>query len=503
MATLSVGLPIDGIVSASVAVNQSAAQSQSTSSLLVMTPNTQIDLITRIASFPSLAAVGTYFGTNGPEYAAAQLWFGQSPQPTEIQIATWAQTARAGQLLCGTLNATQQAMSNFSAIADGGFSIAVDGGESTHVSGIVLTGVGNLNAVATAINTALTTATLGVSCIWSAPDARFVFTSATTGAESSVSFLSAGAGGSVTDIFALIGAGVAGGGFQSPGQVAETALAAVTLLDNDFGESWYALQVPTAATADHLAIAAFIQATDTKHFYGVTSSDSNILLASSTTDVASELSALGVTKTAVQYSSYSDYAIASLLGRILTVDYSANSSTITTMFKQEPLVPAETVNKSMLAALLAKNCNIFVNYKGGVTIIQPGTTSTKNQWIDAVIGVDNVAITVQSAVFNALYTSLTKIPQTDAGMHTIIAVIENVLLEFVADGLIAPGVWNQAGFGSLNQGDTLDKGYYIYAPPVATQLESDRASRLAVPVQIAIKLAGAIQQVAATISVNP
>ena len=41
------------------------------------------------------------------------------------------------------------------------------------------------------------------------------------------------------------------GAYQSNGIAAETALAAVTLFDTDFGQKWYGLAIAGAADADH------------------------------------------------------------------------------------------------------------------------------------------------------------------------------------------------------------------------------------------------------------
>jgi Protein of unknown function (DUF3383) len=70
------------------------------------------------------------------------------------------------------------------------------------------------------------------------------------------------------------------------------------------------------------------------------------------------------------------------------------------------------------------------------------------------------------------------------------------------NGLLAPGVWTSDGFGNLSYGDFMPKGFYIYFPPIANQLPSDREKRYSVPFQIAAKLAGAIHTVKISINVN-
>lgn len=62
----------------------------------------------------------------------------------------------------------------------------------------------------------------------------------------------------------------------------------------------------------------------------------------------------------------------------------------------------------------------------------------------------------------------------------------------VVNGLVAPGVWNGGDIGELMAGDTLTKGYYVYAPAVASQAQADREARRAPVIQVACKLAGAV-----------
>jgi hypothetical protein len=74
--------------------------------------------------------------------------------------------------------------------------------------------------------------------------------------------------------------------------------------------------------------------------------------------------------------------------------------------------------------------------------------------------------------------------------------------EAVNNGLIAPGQWNASGFGQLETGDYLQTGYYIFTPPVASQPQAIREQRIAPPLQIALKLAGAIHEIDCIVDVN-
>ena len=64
------------------------------------------------------------------------------------------------------------------------------------------------------------------------------------------------------------------------------------------------------------------------------------------------------------------------------------------------------------------------------------------------------------------------------------------------------GRWNGDSFGSLQKGDTLTSGYYVYIQPLEEQAQSDREARKAPPIKVAIKLRGAIHFIDATLTIN-
>lgn len=489
-------LPVSGLVNVQVNLASAPAQAQSLSDLLVLGSSDVIDTQERMRTYETLSAVATDFGTTAPEYLSAVEWFGQSPQPTRLYIGRWAKTATSGKLVCATLSAAQQVITLWTAITAGSFDVTVDGVLKA-VTGLNFSAAANLNAVASDITTGLG----GVAtCKWNASYSRFEFESATTGTTSSVSFLSAQ--GTGTDISAMLGGlSTSSGAYTVAGIAAETAVSAATLFDTTFGQKWYALFVCGAVDADHLAIAAYIEGASTKHAYGVSHQEAAALVSSDTTNISYQLQQLGYRKTLSQYSSSSLYAVVSLLARILTTDYTANNTVITLMYKTEPGVVAEQLNSSQLAALKAFNCNVFVAYDNATAIIEPGVVAS-GDFIDTIFGADWLAIDIQNTVYNLLYTSATKIPQTDAGNHIILTGIEAVCAQGVTNGLLAPGTWTQGGFGTLNQGDFLSKGYYVYAPPISSQNPADRAARKSVTFQVAAKLAGAIHTADVIVNIN-
>ena len=283
----------------------------------------------------------------------------------------------------------------------------------------------------------------------------------------------------------------------------ETLLEAVNAL-MDYNV-WYGLHlaVPEADYPDDatiITVSAAIEASTVSRIFGITTDAATILDAATTTDLASKLKAAKYSRTFIQYSTSSRYAALSAFARAFTVDFTGSNTTITRKFKQEPGITYETLGTSQANNLEAKNCNVYVYYENDTAILEQGVMSN-GDFFDERHGLDWLQNAVQTADFNTLYTSTTKIPQTDAGTTTRIANIELVLDKAVQNGLFAPGKWTGGPMGQLNTGDMLTKGYYTWAENVDDQLQVDREARKGVPIQVAGKLAGAVHYGSVAITV--
>ena len=487
-------LSVGRLVRVSVNLSPLAAARRSFGILLVAGDSDVIDGVERIRAYTTLEAVADDFGTSAPEYEAAALYFGQTPQPEQLFVGRWLRAATEAILRGGILTPTEQAMSNFTSVTNGGFRVTIDGTQRT-VSSCDFSAETTLNGVAAIINTKL-----GVngSCAWDG--SRFVITSATTGTSSTVAYAIAPASGA--DISTLLKLTSAEALTPVPGFAAETPVECAQALANISGQ-WYGLTfaasvMPTDNQA--LDVSAYIEGLDLSRIYGVTITDTRVLDSTYEADLASVLLPLNRKRTCLQYSD-NEFAIASLMGRAFSVNFNANKSTITLMYKQEPGIVAENLTETQAQTLKAKRCNVFVTYQNNTAIIQYGVMSGQ-AYFDEIHGLDWFKDALQNAEYNLLYQSKTKIPQTDAGNNQIKTTAAKVCQEAINNGLVAPGAWNADGFGQIERGDYLKDGYYIFMPPIATQSQADREQRKAVPMQIALKLAGAIQELDIVVDVN-
>lgn len=491
------GLPVSRLINATVNLTPAGAQYANVNSLLIVGSADVIDVDTRVRAYADIDEVAAEFGTSRPEYEAARLFFSQKPQPTELLIGRWAQGATAGANYGGPMSGAQKALANFTGITNGGFKYSLNGGAVTNITGLNFAAATSLSGVASIINTALGGDAFAT---YDAVNSQFVIKSSTTGAASTISATTPPTAG--IDIGPLINTTAAAGARLVGGIVAESALDAVVLMDG-LPQGFYGLMFasPAIVDADHLAIAAYIEAAGNKHAYGVNTSAAGVLDPVSTADIASLLMQGGYRRTFVHYSSTSLYAAASFFGRALTTDFDANNSTITLMFKDEPTVTPESLTTTQANALQDKRANVFVSYDNNTAIIQYGTMAG-DAYFDEIYGLDWLADAVQTDLFNLLYTSPTKIPQTDNGVNQLINAANQTLGRAVANGLVGPGVWQSGGFGELKTGAFLPSGFYVYAVPLAQQSPTARAARKSPPIQIAAKLAGAIHTVDVSILVN-
>jgi hypothetical protein len=164
-------------------------------------------------------------------------------------------------------------------------------------------------------------------------------------------------------------------------------------------------------------------------------------------------------------------------------------------------VQPENVSTPQADTLRDKYCNVYVGIANGANIIQEGT-SASGQFTDTMIGADAFALDIQTSIFNRLYTTNTKIPQTDSGMGVLTNAVAAACATYVQNGFLGPGVWTASGFGNLEQGDMMALGYYVFAPTMGDQSPDDRANRRAPLIQVAAKTSGAVHSADVLIYVN-
>lgn len=494
------GLAIENVVDISVQFTPVATPTRDFGTLLLIGSSDVIPVASRIRYYTTLSGVAADFGTSAPEYTAASLFFAQSPQPSQLYIGRWAQSASKGVLTGGNIGSSSQAalLATMQAITNGSFTVTI-GGVLRTVTSLNFSANVTLSEVAATINTAVS---VYATCSWDATNGSFVLKSVGTGATNgAITYANVAGGG--TDVVVPLKWNAATGAQLSQGVAAEDAVDGLNALAA-FSSAWYACMFACStppSDADYTECAAFIEAANPVRIIGFTTQDTNTLVLGNTDNLAYDLKQLTYRRSYVQYSSSSLYAVASALAKGLTVDFTANNSTITLKFKTEPGVTAETLTETQAQAVTSMNANIYVNYINATAIIQQGVMSN-GLFFDEVHGTDWFANAIQTAVYNLLYTSPTKIPQTNYGVNQIVNVIDGVCAAAVNNGLIAPGLWTGPTIGPVKQNTLLPTGFFVYVPNISEQSQADREARIAPTCQVLAKLGGAVHFADVLVNVN-
>lgn len=491
---INTGLAVSDVVNVSVSLSAVAAQTRNFGIPLFLGDSGVIDTLTRYRVYSNLTGVGGDFSSSSPEYLAAQAFFSQNPQPVSCYIGAWAANPTPAVLVGAVLSASAQNIGNFNTITNGGIVLVING--STHsIQNLNLLGVTNLNAVASAITAALSGAG---TCIWNANQNTFQVSSTATGASATVAFATTGTG---TDLSVPMGlAASVSGSYSVPGIAAEQPIAAAQALAS-LTNGWYGLQFAATSSitdAQHTAVANFIQGASPSRIYAITTQEAAVLNGGSGTSIGNSLS---LNRTFCQFSSSNASASAAALGIAFSTDFEGDDTLYTLMFKQEAGVTAENLNETQAANLKAAHCNVFVEYNNATAILQWGTMSD-GTFFDIIHGTDWLQNDLQVAIFNLMLTSR-KVAQTDPGVNQILTTICHELEQARANALVAPGTWNGPPIGPIVTGQFFPLGYFVFAPPIASQSQASRAARISPVLTACIKLAGAIHTTNLIVNVNP
>jgi hypothetical protein len=379
----------------------------------------------RARTYANLIAVGSDFSTTDTAYIAAQKFFGQTLVPQNIVLGR-------RQVPGATLDIT-----------------AVSAGTTytITINEIPFTYTPTGSPTATTIMTALATAYLVT------PVAGVVFTDNLDGTAT----LSSTVDWSLTTSVNISQAN------QPATETWTTSIQNVQAANS----AWYAATIESHLTADVLAVAAYIEAT-TKIFG--TSSQSADIKTSVTTDLFSQLKALGYQRTFGIWSATADtqFPECALIGYELQEQPGAS----TWAYKTLAGVTVSTLSETESTNILGKSATTYETVGGVNSTI--GAKMFGGEWIDVMVFVDWLQAQLTSRLWFRMVNSK-KIPYTAAGA----TIIESDIRSVLNAGIVAGGL-----------ADT--PAPTVSVPDVLTVNPNNRALRIFDGITFQARLAGAI-----------
>lgn len=405
----------------------------------------------------------------------------------------------------GIISITSETVGNSSAVSlptaptGTGFTLDLIGFDT----GTVIPGVdlGTMDEVANRIQAALQAADAGftgATLTWqpalNGGVGAFLIISALTGLASTITYLSSST---------LGGTPIQGGGFMAMTEVdaatvvqgagVETfaeALVACELVSTD----WYGFA--TCEIGDSLSdgirdveaeiVAAAEFAESRVKVFINDSSNPAILDPSDTSDIASVLQLRNFRRSFTVYNAvHIEYAAISAAARAFTVNFSQPNSTITLKFKQLPGITTASLNTTEKTAVDDKYANAYISVGSNPMFAE--SFMANGHFFDEIHGIDWLQNAIETNVFGKLYTTPTKVANTDNGNASLQQQVDLALDEGIRNGLGAPGF--------AENGTYLAKGYKSYVTPVAEMPQGSSSARQGADISFVFLGAGAIHGV--------
>lgn len=490
-------LAIDSIIRVSDSIEPNGVLRRDLGIGLFITTDTQLGTgSNRIAVLSSFQDALNQFTVGSQPYLAAQTWFAQSPLPKNLIIGRWINAAASATLKGGVFSTT---LSQFQAITNGSFNVVVDG-VSRNITALNLSSANSFTAIATAIQTAITTAGSNVTVVYNPVTKSFVVTSATTGATSTLTYFSPVSPASGTDLSAPLALTLATGAQLSQGAAAESISQAFNAIINLNNSPYFVSAEDGFSDATVSELSALIQSfTDSLRFmFSANTNDAQTLITGDTTSESAQLFALQPQRTWMTWSATADRKAVSAAARMSSVNFDANNGLITLMFKTLPGTLPDDLTTTQQTELDRKRVNYYANFSGD-PIYAKGTTFNTSAYIDTRYALDWFVNAVQVDVFDLLVQS-PRIAQTDEGNSFVVDVINEVCQQAVRNGMVTPGYVSEALKADIiaTTGNTefdgyLSTGYLVWNQPVSQQSQSDRDQRKFTAKKIWLKSGGAIQ----------
>ena len=222
----------------------------------------------------------------------------------------------------------------------------------------------------------------------------------------------------------------------------------------------------------------------------------NIRKSDVTSDLGSELTALGLRFTRTLANKESKYAAIAETKWFASVNYNNTLSTITGEYKPLASVQAEDLTSLEMVSMKSKNVGFYskLDLQGSTTdgkVINSKTHS--GVYIDDVINIEAFTNSLKTALCNAIITQPTKLPQTPAGQQVLIDAATLVGEQYIRNGFLGSRTYTVPETGK----EKITRGYEIstVANDILNISQTLRDNREGAPITMTIFTAGGIHEI--------
>jgi len=440
---------------------------------LILTENVLIPS-GRVMEFYQASEVAALLGSGSPEYLAAAVYFNgydnSSVTPGVLLMSRTQLTAAAGYMMSGSLKGVP--LNTLKALTPGTITLTVDGASKTSQT-VNLSAATSQSNIATLLQAAFT----GVNVTWNATSNTFIFTSATTGADSKVSAANASA---LTTGLKLT---TASGATTSAGNDVTSLTDTMTNITNQ-NQNWIGFSVINDLDdVEKLELCAWVNNQNSRYFYSMHDSSADALVAnSSTAFVPTQVTPAGYAGVFPVYGDYLDAVTA--LAYAGSINFDQTAGRVSYKFRAFSGVTPKVTNLAAANALESNGYNYYGSYGLNKTLkdyAADGSITGSFLWLDSFINQVWMNANLVSA-YAELFTNNQSYSYNAQGYASVQAATIDVAN-------------NAVNFGAIQRGVTLDNsqikqvtnvvgkdisaplysdGWYLHIP---TQTGASRISR--------------------------
>ena len=192
---------------------------------------------------------------------------------------------------------------------------------------------------------------------------------------------------------------------------------------------------------------------------------------------------------------------AAVMGTAMGLELSHKGSAFALCYKTIQGVQPSDLSQTEVDALKALGCNVYVARGYTHLLLENGSVSSGGRY-DEILYVDRIAEDLQNAAVTLLAENPDKLPQTDDSTEQFMNRFSSILMGYADRGILASSLWRGSDIGPVRSGEILENGFALWADSYDDQSDADRAAHKAVPVQVALTLAGSIESIVITFNVQ-
>jgi len=193
---------------------------------------------------------------------------------------------------------------------------------------------------------------------------------------------------------------------------------------------------------------------------------------------------------------------AAVMGTAMGLELSHKASAFALCYKTiQGIQPSSSLTQGTVDAIKALDGNVYVTRGYNHLLFENGTVCSGLRY-DEVLYVDEIAADLQNAAVDLIAENPDKLPQTDDATAQFINRFSSILMGYTGRGILASNLWRGSDVGPVRNGEVVENGFRLWADSYDNQSDADRAAHKAVPVQVALCLAGSIESIVITVNVQ-